>query len=94
MTAEHVATIYETLERPLVPVLGRMEGRGIAIDRQVLSRLSGEFAQKQGLVESEALTRGLDDKAKEFREGGSELSIESSRSRRERRASFRSPTTS
>ena len=51
--AEHVATVYETLERPLVPVLGRMERRGISIDRQVLSRLSGEFAQKQAGLEDE-----------------------------------------
>ena len=29
-------------------VLARMERRGISIDRQVLSRLSGEFAQEQG----------------------------------------------
>jgi DNA polymerase-1 len=53
MAADHVATVYETLERPLVPVLARMERRGISIDRQVLSRLSGEFAQKQGGLEDE-----------------------------------------
>ena len=53
MIAEHVTTVYETLERPLVPVLARMEQRGISIDRQVLSRLSGEFAQKQGGLEDE-----------------------------------------
>jgi DNA polymerase I len=53
MPTEHVATVYETLERPLVSVLARMEGRGISIDRQVLSRLSGEFAQKQGGLEDE-----------------------------------------
>ncbi len=53
MAAEHVATVYETLERPLVSVLGRMEGRGISIDRQVLSRLSGEFGQKQAGLEDE-----------------------------------------
>src|SRR5262245_1096761 len=53
MAAEQVSTVYETLERPLVPVLARMEGRGIAIDRQVLSRLSGEFAQRQGGLEDE-----------------------------------------
>lgn len=53
LAAEHVATVYETLERPLVPVLARMEKRGISIDRQVLSRLSGEFAQKQGALEDE-----------------------------------------
>ena len=45
-SAERVTTVYETLERPLVPVLARMERRGISIDRQVLSRLSGEFAQR------------------------------------------------
>ena len=53
MPAEHVTTVYETLERPLVPVLARMEKRGISIDRQVLSRLSGEFAQKQAGLEDE-----------------------------------------
>ncbi|MGH6738710.1 MAG: DNA polymerase, partial [Bradyrhizobium sp.] len=53
MAGEHVMTVYETLERPLITVLGRMEGRGISIDRQVLSRLSGEFAQKQGGLEDE-----------------------------------------
>jgi DNA polymerase I len=53
MAAEHTATVYETLERPLVPVLARMERRGISIDRQVLSRLSGEFAQRAGALEAE-----------------------------------------
>ncbi|AMN45149.1 DNA polymerase I [Rhodoplanes sp. Z2-YC6860] len=53
MAADRVATVYETLERPLISVLARMEGRGISIDRQVLSRLSGEFAQKQGGLEDE-----------------------------------------
>ncbi|MET0633972.1 MAG: DNA polymerase I [Xanthobacteraceae bacterium] len=53
VVAEHVSTVYETLERPLVSVLARMERRGIAIDRQVLSRLSGEFAQRAGALEAE-----------------------------------------
>jgi len=47
LTAEHMTTVYETLERPLVAVLARMERRGIEVDRQVLSRLSGEFAQRE-----------------------------------------------
>ena len=46
LTVDHVTTVYETLERPLAEVLARMERRGISIDRQVLSRLSGEFAQR------------------------------------------------
>jgi DNA polymerase-1 len=53
LVAEHMSTVYETLERPLAPVLARMERRGISIDRQTLSRLSGEFAQKQGALEDE-----------------------------------------
>ena len=56
LTAEHMNTVYETLERPLVPVLARMERRGISIDRQVLSRLSGEFAQRAMGLEEEIRT--------------------------------------
>lgn len=53
LVAEHMTTVYETLERPLVSVLARMERRGISIDRQVLSRLSGDFAQTAARVEAE-----------------------------------------
>src|SRR5207344_495549 len=56
LAAEHMTTVYETLERPLVSVLARMERRGISIDRQVLSRLSGEFAQRAGALEAEIQT--------------------------------------
>jgi DNA polymerase-1 len=52
LAAERVSSVYETLERPLIPVLARMERRGISIDRQVLSRLSGEFAQRAGALEA------------------------------------------
>jgi DNA polymerase-1 len=52
LAAEHVLTVYETLERPLVAVLARMERRGICIDRDVLSRLSGEFAQEAAGLEA------------------------------------------
>ncbi len=37
--------VYETLERPLVPVIVGMEHHGILVDRSVLSRLSSTFAQ-------------------------------------------------
>ncbi|MCA1451704.1 DNA polymerase I [Bradyrhizobium sp. BRP22] len=53
LVAERMTTVYETLERPLVSVLARMERRGISIDRQVLSRLSGDFAQTAARVEAE-----------------------------------------
>jgi DNA polymerase I len=53
LVAERMTAVYETLERPLVTVLARMERRGISIDRQVLSRLSGDFAQTAARVEAE-----------------------------------------
>ncbi|WP_213739289.1 DNA polymerase I [Bradyrhizobium sp. dw_411] len=53
LAAERMTVVYETLERPLISVLARMERRGISIDRQVLSRLSGEFAQTAARVEAE-----------------------------------------
>jgi DNA polymerase-1 len=53
LAAEGVLTVYETLERPLVAVLAHMERRGIAIDRDVLVRLSGEFAAEAANLEAE-----------------------------------------
>jgi DNA polymerase-1 len=53
LPAEGMTTIYETLERPLVAPLARMERRGISIDREILSRLSGEFAQGMARLEAE-----------------------------------------
>jgi DNA polymerase-1 len=53
LAAERMITVYETLERPMPAVLARMERRGISIDRQVLARLSGEFAQEQAGLEDE-----------------------------------------
>jgi DNA polymerase-1 len=53
LVAERMTSVYETLERPLISVLARMERRGISIDRNVLSRLSGEFAQTAARVEAE-----------------------------------------
>ena len=45
LAADGMTNVYERLERPMVPVLARMEREGIMVDRQVLSRLSGDFAQ-------------------------------------------------
>jgi DNA polymerase-1 len=53
LPAERVLNVYETLERPLLRVLADMERRGISIDRQVLSRLSGEFAQEAAGLQAE-----------------------------------------
>jgi DNA polymerase-1 len=53
LAAAGLTRIYERLERPMVDVLARMEERGISIDRQILSRLSGELAQKAAAFEDE-----------------------------------------
>ena len=46
LVAERRCTVYETLERPLVPVLTAMERTGIKVDREVLRRLSNDFATR------------------------------------------------
>ncbi|MFN3578268.1 MAG: DNA polymerase I, partial [Tabrizicola sp.] len=48
-----VTTVYETLERPLVPVLADMEMAGITVDREVLRGMSNVFAQKLVQLEEE-----------------------------------------
>ncbi|KAG1649340.1 DNA polymerase I [Nymphon striatum] len=48
-----VATVYETLERPLVPVLAQMEQHGVKVDRDTLSRMSNAFAQKMAGLEAD-----------------------------------------
>jgi DNA polymerase-1 len=53
LAAERLATVYETLERPLVPVIAGMEHAGILVDRSVLSRLSSTFAQSLARLEEE-----------------------------------------
>ncbi|WP_267347934.1 DNA polymerase I [Sphingomonas sp. GM_Shp_2] len=44
LPAEGSTRVYEMVDRPLVPVIARMERRGIKVDREVLARLSDEFA--------------------------------------------------
>ena len=50
---ERVTTVYETMERPLVPVLAEMEMHGIKVDRDHLSRMSNNFAQSMAGLEDE-----------------------------------------
>jgi DNA polymerase-1 len=54
LCAEGKATVYETLERPLVPVIVAMERAGVKIDPAVLSRLSTDFAQRMAQHEADA----------------------------------------
>jgi len=53
LAAESVTSVYERLERPLVEPLARMERRGVSVDRDMLSRLSGDFAQIMARLEDE-----------------------------------------
>ncbi|MEM0907579.1 MAG: DNA polymerase I [Pseudomonadota bacterium] len=53
LIAKKVMRVYETLERPLLPVLARMECAGILVDRNVLSRMSGDFSQTLARIETE-----------------------------------------
>jgi len=50
LASENVTRVYERVDQPLVSVIGRMERRGIRVDRDYLARLSSEFAHDiQGL---------------------------------------------
>ena len=48
-----VTKVYETLERPLIPVLAKMEMNGIKVDRNTLTRMSNNFAQSMSGLEAE-----------------------------------------
>ncbi|WP_207480415.1 DNA polymerase I [Arenibaculum pallidiluteum] len=43
LAAERLATVYETLERPLIPVLAAMESAGVLVDRAYLAELSRDL---------------------------------------------------
>jgi DNA polymerase-1 len=45
LAQENVARVYERVDKPLVPVISRMERRGIKVDRDYLARLSAEFGR-------------------------------------------------
>ena len=51
---ERRTTVYETLERPLVAILDKMERRGIKVDRTVLQRLSSDFTVRMKELEATA----------------------------------------
>lgn len=53
-----VTKVYETLERPLIPVLAEMEMHGIKVDRDTLSRMSNNFAQSMSGLEAEIYELG------------------------------------
>ena len=46
LIANRVTTVYETMERPLISVLKKMEENGIVVDRKHLQDMSNKLAQK------------------------------------------------
>jgi DNA polymerase I len=53
LSPEAVTTVYERVDRPLVPVIAAMEREGVKVDRDHLARLSSEFAHQMGALEAE-----------------------------------------
>jgi len=56
LVREHMVTVYETLERALIPVLVAMERNGIKVDAAELIRLSADFAKRLAVLEIEIHT--------------------------------------
>jgi len=52
LAAQKNVTLYETMERPLIPVLGLMERNGVRVDVQELRAVSEEFATRMGELET------------------------------------------
>ncbi len=50
---ERMASVYERLERPLIPILAEMEANGITVDRTILARMSNDFASRMNSFQSE-----------------------------------------
>ena len=53
LPAEGSTRVYEMVDRPLVPVIARMERRGIMVDRARLAELSAEFGEQIAAAEKE-----------------------------------------
>ncbi|MFO1014027.1 MAG: DNA polymerase I [Caulobacteraceae bacterium] len=54
LAREGLRTVYETLERPLPPVLAEMENHGIKVDPEFLRHLSNDFGMRMGELEAKA----------------------------------------
>jgi DNA polymerase I len=53
LAREHATTVYERVDRHLVPVIAKMEQEGIKVDVEQLRALSSEFAHQMGALEAE-----------------------------------------
>ena len=55
LAVEGVASVYERLERPLIPVLAAMENAGITVNPSILARMSNDFATRMAALNREIL---------------------------------------
>ncbi|NFV82045.1 DNA polymerase I [Magnetospirillum aberrantis] len=53
LLAEHMVTVYETLERPLATIVAAMEREGIKVDSPALLALSEEFGARMAELEKD-----------------------------------------
>ena len=53
LATEGMTSVYERLERPLIPVLADMENAGITVDPSILARMSNEFATRMEAFQTE-----------------------------------------
>ena len=55
LAAEGVSSVYERLERPLIPILASMENAGITVDPTILARMSNDFATRMEMLNREII---------------------------------------
>jgi DNA polymerase-1 len=53
LVAEHMVPLYEGIERPLVPVLARLEHVGVRVDKDHLAALSADLGERLAKIEAE-----------------------------------------
>lgn len=53
LVKEHCKTIYETIDRPLIPILANMESTGIKVDVIALKKLSKDFTKNLSILEED-----------------------------------------
>ena len=53
MAPERATRIYQMVDRPLVPVIAKMEEAGVLVDREELARLSKTFAEEMEKLEAQ-----------------------------------------
>ncbi len=53
LAQEKMVSVYEDIERPLIPVIARMELTGIKVDTAVLKELSRDFGERLAVLETE-----------------------------------------